>query len=167
MLSMFSQLLSLSGSANLMIWLSFWFICSFLFPARHGDGLYDSYMRTDHLLKDDADTNSPSGLPPVPKHTVSIHTNTYARCKQSPISCAEAHSVSRHPVPQRGIPYSAMFPFIQFPFLSVTCVVQVLYPWRKIACGHVSNIDWLPEGIQEAVLEDTVLHDCITLADEK
>ncbi|KAM6980989.1 dual specificity tyrosine-phosphorylation-regulated kinase 3 [Aplochiton taeniatus] len=37
--------------------------------ARHGDGLYDSYMRTDHLLKDDTDTNSPSGLPPIPKHT--------------------------------------------------------------------------------------------------
>ncbi|XP_070758951.1 dual specificity tyrosine-phosphorylation-regulated kinase 3 isoform X1 [Enoplosus armatus] len=38
--------------------------------ARHGDGLYDSYMRTDHILKDEADTNSPSGLPPMPKHTV-------------------------------------------------------------------------------------------------
>uniref|UniRef100_A0A1A8EY04 dual-specificity kinase n=2 Tax=Nothobranchius TaxID=28779 RepID=A0A1A8EY04_9TELE len=38
--------------------------------ARHGDGLYDSYMRTDHILKNEADTNSPSGLPPVPKHTV-------------------------------------------------------------------------------------------------
>ncbi|XP_068598349.1 dual specificity tyrosine-phosphorylation-regulated kinase 3 isoform X1 [Brachionichthys hirsutus] len=37
--------------------------------ARHGDGLYDSYMRTDHVLKDDAGTNSPSGLPPMPKHT--------------------------------------------------------------------------------------------------
>ncbi|XP_013857523.1 dual specificity tyrosine-phosphorylation-regulated kinase 3 [Austrofundulus limnaeus] len=37
---------------------------------RHGDGLYDSYMRTDHILKDEADTNSPSGLPPMPKHTV-------------------------------------------------------------------------------------------------
>lgn len=44
--------------------------------ARHGDGLYDSYMRTDHILKDDADTNSPSGLPPMPKHTVSTHTHT-------------------------------------------------------------------------------------------
>lgn len=33
-------------------------------------------MRTDHILKDDADTNSPSGLPPVPKHTVSVPTNT-------------------------------------------------------------------------------------------
>ncbi|XP_029005801.1 dual specificity tyrosine-phosphorylation-regulated kinase 3 [Betta splendens] len=38
--------------------------------ARHGDGLYDSYMRTDHILKEDADKNSPSGLPPVSKHTV-------------------------------------------------------------------------------------------------
>ncbi|KAL1007844.1 hypothetical protein UPYG_G00092350 [Umbra pygmaea] len=38
--------------------------------ARHGDGLYDSYMRTDHPVKDDADTNSPAGLPPIPKHTV-------------------------------------------------------------------------------------------------
>lgn len=38
--------------------------------ARHGDGLYDSYMRTDHILKDEADTDSPSGLPPMPKHTV-------------------------------------------------------------------------------------------------
>uniref|UniRef100_A0A3Q2TSA6 dual-specificity kinase n=1 Tax=Fundulus heteroclitus TaxID=8078 RepID=A0A3Q2TSA6_FUNHE len=37
---------------------------------RHGDGLYDSYMRTDHILKDEADTNSPSGLPPMPKHAV-------------------------------------------------------------------------------------------------
>ncbi|XP_046882036.1 dual specificity tyrosine-phosphorylation-regulated kinase 3 isoform X2 [Hypomesus transpacificus] len=39
--------------------------------ARHGDGLYDSYMRTDHLLKDEPDANSPSGLPPIPKHSVS------------------------------------------------------------------------------------------------
>ncbi|CAL8339637.1 unnamed protein product [Merluccius merluccius] len=39
--------------------------------ARHGDGLYDSYMRTDHILKEEADTNnSPSGLPPMSKHTV-------------------------------------------------------------------------------------------------
>ncbi|XP_061544443.1 dual specificity tyrosine-phosphorylation-regulated kinase 3 [Phycodurus eques] len=37
--------------------------------ARHGDGLYDSYMRTDHILKEDTDTNSPSGLPPMPKLT--------------------------------------------------------------------------------------------------
>uniref|UniRef100_H3CPA8 dual-specificity kinase n=1 Tax=Tetraodon nigroviridis TaxID=99883 RepID=H3CPA8_TETNG len=37
--------------------------------ARHADGLYDSYMRTDHILKDEADTG-PSGLPPMPKHTV-------------------------------------------------------------------------------------------------
>ncbi|XP_077429677.1 dual specificity tyrosine-phosphorylation-regulated kinase 3 [Vanacampus margaritifer] len=35
--------------------------------ARHGDGLYDSYMRTDHILKEDTDTHSPSGLPPMPK----------------------------------------------------------------------------------------------------
>lgn len=94
--------------------LSHWFICYF-FPARHGDGLYDSYMRTDHILKDNADTNSPSGLPPVPKHTVSIYTNTYAQWQQSPISCAGAHSVSRHPVPQRDIPHSATFLFIPFP----------------------------------------------------
>lgn len=41
--------------------------------ARHGDGLYDSYMRTDHVVNQDADVNgqSPSGLPPLPKHTVS------------------------------------------------------------------------------------------------
>lgn len=52
--------------------------CPSLSPsARHGDGLYDSYMRTDHILKDEADTNSPSGLPPMPKHTVSIHTNKH------------------------------------------------------------------------------------------
>ncbi|KAJ7994423.1 hypothetical protein DPEC_G00249120 [Dallia pectoralis] len=38
--------------------------------ARHGDGLYDSYMRTDHLVKEDPDTNCPAGLPPLPKHTV-------------------------------------------------------------------------------------------------
>ncbi|XP_051769090.1 dual specificity tyrosine-phosphorylation-regulated kinase 3 [Ctenopharyngodon idella] len=39
--------------------------------ARHGDGLYDSYMRTDHIVNQDADVNgqSPSGLPPLPKHT--------------------------------------------------------------------------------------------------
>ncbi|XP_070296153.1 dual specificity tyrosine-phosphorylation-regulated kinase 2-like [Salvelinus sp. IW2-2015] len=37
--------------------------------ARHGDGLYNSYMRTDHLLKEEADTHSPAGLPPIPKHT--------------------------------------------------------------------------------------------------
>lgn len=56
--------------------------CSSLSPtARHGDGLYDSYMRTDHILKDEADTNSPSGLPPMPKHTVSIHTNTHIHAK--------------------------------------------------------------------------------------
>eukprot|EP00063_Salmo_salar_P049062 XP_014023897.1 PREDICTED: dual specificity tyrosine-phosphorylation-regulated kinase 2-like [Salmo salar] len=38
--------------------------------ARHGDGLYNSYMRTDHLLKEEADAHSPAGLPPIPKHTV-------------------------------------------------------------------------------------------------
>ncbi|KAJ8391145.1 hypothetical protein AAFF_G00095740 [Aldrovandia affinis] len=39
--------------------------------ARHGDGLYDSYMRTDHIVNEDIDANShsPSGLPPLPKHT--------------------------------------------------------------------------------------------------
>ncbi|XP_056461792.1 dual specificity tyrosine-phosphorylation-regulated kinase 3 isoform X1 [Gadus chalcogrammus] len=37
--------------------------------ARHADGLYDSYMRTDHILKEETDTNSPSGLPPMSKHT--------------------------------------------------------------------------------------------------
>ncbi|XP_041946864.1 dual specificity tyrosine-phosphorylation-regulated kinase 3 isoform X1 [Alosa sapidissima] len=39
--------------------------------ARHGDGLYDSYMRTDHILNEDADINghSPAGLPPLPKHS--------------------------------------------------------------------------------------------------
>lgn len=44
---------------------------SFVSTAR-GDGLYDSYMRTDHILKEESDTNSPSGLPPMPKHAVSI-----------------------------------------------------------------------------------------------
>lgn len=40
--------------------------------ARHGDGLYDSYMRTDHVVNQDADVKgqSPSGLPPLPKYTV-------------------------------------------------------------------------------------------------
>uniref|UniRef100_A0A8C6TAJ0 dual-specificity kinase n=1 Tax=Neogobius melanostomus TaxID=47308 RepID=A0A8C6TAJ0_9GOBI len=38
--------------------------------ARHGDGLYDSYMRTEHILKEDSDPSSPNGLPPMPKHTV-------------------------------------------------------------------------------------------------
>lgn len=52
------------------------FCPSLSLPARHGDGLYDSYMRTDHILKDEAETNSPSGLPPMPKHTVSMHTHT-------------------------------------------------------------------------------------------
>ncbi|XP_075880520.1 dual specificity tyrosine-phosphorylation-regulated kinase 3 isoform X2 [Nelusetta ayraudi] len=35
-------------------------------------------MRTDHILKDDADTNSPSGLPPVPKHTVASNKTAMA-----------------------------------------------------------------------------------------
>lgn len=49
-----------------------WF---YQFIARHGDGLYDSYMRNDHVVNQDADVNgqSPSGLPPLPKHTVSSH----------------------------------------------------------------------------------------------
>lgn len=40
---------------------------------RHADGLYDSYMRTDHVVNDDMDAEGrcPSGLPPLPKHTVS------------------------------------------------------------------------------------------------
>ncbi|KAL2091150.1 hypothetical protein ACEWY4_013413 [Coilia grayii] len=39
--------------------------------ARHGDGLYDSYMRTDHIVNPDADLNghSPAALPPLPKHS--------------------------------------------------------------------------------------------------
>ncbi|XP_012687475.1 dual specificity tyrosine-phosphorylation-regulated kinase 3 [Clupea harengus] len=40
--------------------------------ARHGDGLYDSYMRTDHIVNENtADLNghSPAGLPPLPKHS--------------------------------------------------------------------------------------------------
>ncbi|XP_018614037.1 dual specificity tyrosine-phosphorylation-regulated kinase 3 [Scleropages formosus] len=39
--------------------------------ARHADGLYDSYMRTDHIASEDthAVDHSPSGLPPLPKHT--------------------------------------------------------------------------------------------------
>lgn len=49
------------------------FVCLRFCAARHGDGLYDSYMRTDHIMNQDADVNgqSPSGLPPLPKHTVS------------------------------------------------------------------------------------------------
>jgi len=49
------------------------FSCLHFSTARHGDGLYDSYMRTDHIVNQDADVNgqSPSGLPPLPKHTVS------------------------------------------------------------------------------------------------
>lgn len=35
-------------------------------------------MRTDHILKDEADTG-PSGLPPMPKHTVSIHADTASK----------------------------------------------------------------------------------------
>ncbi|KAF5895867.1 dual specificity tyrosine-phosphorylation-regulated kinase 2-like [Clarias magur] len=40
--------------------------------ARHGDGLYDSYMRTDHIVNEEADLNgqSPGALPPLHKHTV-------------------------------------------------------------------------------------------------
>lgn len=88
---------------------SHWLTLFIIVPAaRHGDGLYDSYMRTDHILKDEADTNSPSGLPPMPKHTVSIHTHTnthaYTHSQLSPISCAGAHSVSRLPAPLRDIP---------------------------------------------------------------
>ncbi|XP_036387154.1 dual specificity tyrosine-phosphorylation-regulated kinase 3 [Megalops cyprinoides] len=39
--------------------------------ARHGDGLYDSYMRTDHILNEDTEANehSPSGRPPLPKNS--------------------------------------------------------------------------------------------------
>ncbi|MBN3303357.1 DYRK2 kinase, partial [Amia calva] len=39
--------------------------------ARHGDGLYDSYMRTDPVGNEDPDSHghSPSSLPPLPKHT--------------------------------------------------------------------------------------------------
>lgn len=51
-------------------------VCVFLcFTARHGDGLYDSYMRTDHIVNEDADLNghSPAALPPLHKHTVSVH----------------------------------------------------------------------------------------------
>lgn len=40
-------------------------------------------MRTDHILKDEADTG-PSGLPPMPKHTVSIHTDTASKALVSP-----------------------------------------------------------------------------------
>lgn len=84
-----SQRQPLSPSASLsQIW---WFriiTLTYLFrsvpSARHGDGLYDSYMRTDHILKDDADTNSPSGLPPMPKHTVSAHTQTHIRICTNP-----------------------------------------------------------------------------------
>ena len=52
------------------------FALSCLPSARHADGLYDSYMRTDHILKEETDTNSPSGLPPMSKHTVSAHQHT-------------------------------------------------------------------------------------------
>ncbi|CAL1607956.1 unnamed protein product [Knipowitschia caucasica] len=38
--------------------------------ARHGDGLYDSYMRPEHILKEEQDPSSPSSLPPMSKHTV-------------------------------------------------------------------------------------------------
>lgn len=48
-------------------------ILLFCLVARHGDGLYDSYMRTDHILKNDADTQSPPGVATMPKHTVRIH----------------------------------------------------------------------------------------------
>ena len=54
-------------------------------PARHADGLYDSYMRTDHILKEETDTNSPSGLPPMSKHTVSerpAYTHTHTQQNQ-------------------------------------------------------------------------------------
>ncbi|KAK6472030.1 dual specificity tyrosine-phosphorylation-regulated kinase 2-like [Huso huso] len=39
--------------------------------ARHGDGLYDSYMRSDQAGKHgtDSDGHSPAVLPPLPKHT--------------------------------------------------------------------------------------------------
>lgn len=51
-------------------------VCACLLStARHGDGLYDSYMRTDHIVNEEADLNgqSPGALPPLHKHTVSAH----------------------------------------------------------------------------------------------
>lgn len=66
----------------------------FVPSARHGDGLYDSYMRTDHILKDDADTNSPSGLPPMPKHTVSTHTNTHMHKASKAVFPVLKHALS-------------------------------------------------------------------------
>lgn len=71
-------LLSLGVSVSQIWWFQIitltYFVHSLFPSARHGDGLYDSYMRTDHIIKDEADTNGPPGLPPMPKHTVSIHT---------------------------------------------------------------------------------------------
>lgn len=60
-----------------ILFLTLTYLFAPVLSVRHGDGLYDSYMRTDHILKDEADTNSPSGLPPMPKHTVSKQ-NTHA-----------------------------------------------------------------------------------------
>ncbi|KAG7472623.1 hypothetical protein MATL_G00110700 [Megalops atlanticus] len=39
--------------------------------ARHGDAFYESYIRSDHAVNEDAGMNghSPAGLPPLPKHT--------------------------------------------------------------------------------------------------
>lgn len=42
-------------------------------------------MRTDHILKDDADAGPP-GLPPMPKHAVSIHTSIRPRGSKALVS---------------------------------------------------------------------------------
>lgn len=97
--------------------------------ARHGDGLYDSYMRTDHILKDDADTNSPSGLPPVPKHTVSVPTNTH------PCSHTHTHthrSVSTHTNTQESRVDTVA---------SARAQVELSQPSITPTLGHVTSID--------------------------
>ncbi|KAM8868769.1 dual specificity tyrosine-phosphorylation-regulated kinase 3 isoform X1 [Synchiropus splendidus] len=51
--------------------------------ARHGDGLYDSYLRMDHILKDEPDTINQSGLPPMGKQSAAdknvIRDHLFAR----------------------------------------------------------------------------------------
>ena len=115
-------------------------ICLLPTAPRHGDGLYDSYMRTDHILKEDADTNSPSDLPPMPKHTVCTrthahtHTRTHMHAHTVLISCTTCR-ISRHPAPvfQSGT-FNAQGPLshsLHFPlcpcFLNPQDTVNVLH----------------------------------------
>lgn len=101
-----------------------------MFSARHGDGLYDSYMRTDHILKDEADTNSPPGMPPMPKHTVSTCTLTHTHMHKAgkAIFPVLKNALSPDILFLRDIPHSACSDFsrLHHSFISVC-----LYCWIR------------------------------------